>query len=286
MEEGRDSEIKKLVLAKMLYLYGCTHAARKDEVSRMLAIHNFDNAIEMVLSCVAIKRDIRPPGNQFNFEDYLKALDLPFKEQVRGLHRLRNAVQHQGDVPSIENINKYRGYAEAFLTEVIKEVFGIPYEELFLCQLIENENLRRQMLEAEKAFGEKKYRRCIELCDDTLIAATFEEGDVFQSAGLLTGYWGASEEFRKVLHQDYLEKYKQKEYFELAKELRGAILQWGQAATGMQFLDEYRTEFLEHRKVIEALDDLSDKELKGSAGSSLRFVVSLVLKWQTEGILS
>jgi hypothetical protein len=40
--------------------------------------------------------------------------------------------------------------------------------------------------------------------------------------------------------QDYLEKYQGKDYFKLVKELCGAILQWGQATTGMQFLDEYR----------------------------------------------
>lgn len=57
----------------------------------------------------------------------------------------------------------------------------------------------------------------------------------------------------------------------------------GQAVTGMQFLDQYRTEFLKHRQVIETLEDLSDKELKDSAESSLDFVTNLILKWEKEG---
>ncbi len=71
----------------------------------------------------------------------------------------------------------------------------------------------------------------------------------------------------------------------VAKELSKAILQLGQAVTGMQFLDEYRMDFLKHRQIIETLDDLSDNELKDSAEFSLNFVTDLILKWQAEGML-
>jgi len=88
------------------------------------------------------------------------------------------------------------------------------------------------------------------------------------------------------LREDYLEKYKEKDYHELAKELRGAILQWGQATTGMQFLDEYRMAFLKHREIVEMLENLSDEEIKDNAKFSLNFVTSLILKWQEEGLLN
>lgn len=274
-----------LVLAKMLYLHGCTHASRKDSVSRMLAIHHFDNAAKIVLRCVVTKLDIKLGKKQPSFEDFLQAIDdVPLKEQIRSLHQVRNTVQHQGDVPSIESVIKYRGYTEDFFTEVCRGEFGVPYEELFLSQLIENENLRQQLLKAEEAFGKEEYKTCIELCDKALMSATFEEADIFLNAGMLTGYWGASDELRTVLDQDYTEKYKGKDYFELARELRGAILQWGQATTGMQFLDEYRMDFLKHRRIVEALEDLSGEARKESAEFSLNFVTNLVLKWQGEGL--
>lgn len=281
-----DSEIRRLVLAKMLYLHGCTHASRKDSVSRMLAIHHFDNAIEIALKCVATKQGTKTAKKQLYFEDLLAGIDgLPLKEQMRGLHRARNAVQHEGDIPSIESVIKYRGYAEDFFKAVCRDIFGVPYEGLFLSTLIENAKLRRQVLKAEKAFGKEEFKLCIKLCDDALTSAAFEEADVFQSAGMLTGYWGASEELRMVLMQDYLEKYKEADYFEPLRELRGAILQWGQATTGMQFLDEYRMDFLRHRQIVENLEDLPDKELKDDAESCLNFVTNLVLKWQEEGLL-
>jgi hypothetical protein len=282
-----DSEIRRLVLAKMLYLHGCTHASRKDGVSRMLAIHHFDNAVEIALRCVATKHGTKTAKKQLYFEDLLEEIgSLPLKEQMRGLHRgVRNAVQHQGDIPSMESVIKYRGYAEDFFKAICRDMFGVPYEELFLSVLIENEKVRQQVLKAEEAFGKEEFKLCIELCDDALTLASFEEADVFQSAGMLTGYWGASEELRMVLSQDYLEKHKETDHFELARELRGAILQWGQATTGMQFLDEYRMDFLRHRQIVENLEDLPDEELKLDAEFCLNFVTSLVLKWQEEGLL-
>lgn len=285
MEEKSNPEIRRLVLAKMLYLHGRTHASGKDSVSRMLAIHHVDNAVEMVLRCVATRRGTTPRKKQLYFEQLLQSRDLPLKEQMRGLHRLRNAVQHQADVPSVESVIKYTSYAEDFFREVCRDIFSVPYEELFLSELIENENLRKQVLKAEEAFGKQKHGLCMKLCDDALIMAMFDEADIFQTAGMLTAYWGASEELRMVLNRDYLEKYRQEDYYELARELRGAILQWGQASTAMQFLDQYRMDFLKHRRIVETLEHLSDEELEDSAEFSLNFVTSLILKWQEEGVL-
>jgi len=286
-EEKKNSEIRRLVLAKSLYLHGCTHASRTDNVSRMLAIHHFDNVIEMVLRGVATKQGFEPKKQYFYFEELLNKInELPLKEQMRNLHKVRNIVQHQGDIPSVESIIKYKGYVEDFFKQVCGEIFSVSYADLYLSALIENERLREQMIKVEEALGVENFKLCIELCDDVLTSATFEEADVFHSAGMLTGYWGASEELRAVLREDYLEKYREKDYYELAKELRGAVLQWGQATTGMQFLDEYRMAFLKHRQIVETLESLSDEEIKDNAEFSLNFVTSLILKWQEEGLLN
>lgn len=277
--------IRQLVLAKCLYLHGCSHASYKDSVSRMVAIHHFDNAIEIALKCVAAKQDIKPRDKYFYFEELLEKVDgLPLREQVRSLHQVRNLVQHQADIPSVESVIKYKGYTEDFLREVCSQVFNVSYETLYLSELTESEALREQLLKAEQAFGRGEFRECIQLCDNALIAAVFEEADLFYSAGMLTGYWGASEELKSVLRESYPEKYKEKDYYELVKELRGAILQWGQATTGMQFLGEYRMDFLKHRRIIDTLEDASDEQLKGNAEFCLNFVTNLVLKWQEEGV--
>lgn len=288
--EEKNSEIRRLILAKKLYVHGCSHASAKDEVSRMLAIHHFDNAVEIILKCVATKCDVVSSSRQeLRFKDLWNELvqpyvNLPLKDQMFSLHDLRNLIQHQGDIPSMEAVIKYRGYVEDFFNKVYSEIFNVSYEKLYLSLLIENEKLRGQVLEAEASFEREEFKRCIELCDDAFISATFEEADIFGSAGMLTGYWGASEELKGIFSKDYSEKYKEKDFYELAKELSKAILQLGQAATGMQFLDECRMDFLKHRRIIETLEDLPNKELKDSAEFSLNFVTNLILKWQEEGM--
>lgn len=279
-EDG--SEIKRLVLAKSLYLHGCTHATNKDNVSRMVAIHHFDNAIEMVLKCAVAKKDKKP---ERYFEGLLgQVRDLTLSEQMRKLHRLRNDVQHAGDIPSVDSVIKYKGYAEDFFREVCDKIFGFSYDELFLSELIGNENLREQVRKAEEAFEKGEFERCVKLCDDAFISATFEEADIFFKAGVLTGYWGASEELKTVLEEDYPEKFRDKEYYNLAKELCGAIKQWGQATTGMQFLDEYRVDFIKYRQIVESTEEFTEEKLKDHAQFCLNFVTSVVLKWQAEGL--
>ena len=285
MSAERNSEIRQLVLAKSIYLHGCNHASCKDSVSRMLAIHHFDNAIEMVLKCAAGKQGLTPERRHFYFEELLeKVSDLPLKNQVKDLHQARNIVQHQGDIPSVESVIKYQGYTEDFLRGVCSG-FGVLYEELSLSGLLERESLREPLLKAEQAFERGEFRECIELCDGALMAAVFEDTDLFRNAGALTSYWGASKELEQVLSTDYAEKYKEKEYYNLVRDFRGAILRLGQATTTMQFLGEYRMQFLKHRRIAEATEDASDEELRGNAAFCLSFVINLFLKWQEEGVL-
>jgi len=206
----------------------------------------------MVLKCIATKRDIAPKRRYFYFEELLEKInDLPLREQIRGLHQVRNVVQHQGDIPSAEPVIKYKGYVEDFFRRVCDQLLNVSYEQLYLSVLVESEVLRQRLLEAEQALESGDFKRCISLCDDVLISAVFDEADLFYAAGVLTGYWGAAEELRRVLSEDYLEKYRGREYYDLAKDLRGAILQWGQATTGVQFLGEHRMNFLRHWRIVE-----------------------------------
>jgi len=88
---GRDvlfSEIKRLVLAKGIYRHGCWHAMNKDEISRILAVHHFDFAVEIVLRCLATKyKVLKSPRQELTFkklweEIVKKGAILPLEEQI------------------------------------------------------------------------------------------------------------------------------------------------------------------------------------------------------------
>ena len=102
---------------------------------------------------------------------------------------------------------------------------------------------------------------------------------------MLTAYFGASNELRKIISKDYPKKYTGKEIQTLAGDVSKAMLQLGQASTSMQFLGEYKGGFLKFVQLIENLSAIPKDELKEKAQFSLIFVIELLLKWQEEGLL-
>ena len=285
------SELRKLVLAKSIFLHGCDHSNNRDELSRVLAIHHFDFAVEMILRCIAAKYNIvTSPRKDPSFKELWEKItrngvDLPLKDDIFRLHYLRNLVQHTGTVPSAEDVIALKDSVEKFCEEVIKKVFKISFSKLSLAQVIKNEELRRILQEAENLLRREMYKECIMKCEEALVKATFDIGNIFYKAGMLTGYFTAGKEFRKVINKDYAEKYKGERFYTAIKDLSKAFLQLLQAATGMQFLDEYRVRFLKYRKIIENLHAIPEDKLKDKAYFALDFVIGLILKWQNEGII-
>jgi len=290
-----NSTKRRLVLAKKLYMHGCRHARNKDVVSRMIAIHNFDNSAEFVAKVAADHLHLSykegnfysPLGTLKNYfrEDLSKELSLA--KEVEELHKIRNSVQHGGTVPSIETVQRFKDATEQFFREIVTTIFKLSYGEIYLSMLIENDELKGEILQAEKALEQGQYQECVRLCDGAFIAATFDLGDIVSKAGVLTAYWGAGAELRNLLNEEYIqETYGDKDYGGLANEIGKALVQLGQASTTMQFLDEYRVDFLRHRELIDSLSNLSAKELSSGAQASLDFVTDIILRWQEEGLLS
>lgn len=289
-----NSTKRRLALAKKLYMHGCRHARNKDAVSKMIAIHNFDNAAEFVTKVAADHLSL--PYSEKEFYSPLDALqkyfrqelgkELPLAKEIIELHRNRNRVQHGGTVPSIDTVQRFKDATEQFFSEIVTTIFKVSYEEIYLSMLVENDELKSKILEAEKALEQGQYQECVRLCDGAFIVATFDIGDIVSKAGVLTAYWGAGTELRNLIEEEFIqETYGNTDYGGLANEIGKALLQLGQASTSMQFLDEYRVGFLRHRELIDSLSNLSEKELSSGAQASLDFVTNIILKWQEEGLL-
>lgn len=282
-------EMKRLVLAKKLYLHGCSHASNRDEVSRMLAIHHFDIAVDMILDCIITKHKISLKEGRSTFWSKWDTITrkiggLTLRAQMERLHGLRNMIQHNGEIPQWKSVIECEGYVRDFFSDVSQRLFGIDYEEIYLSQLVSDRELRMKVLEAEKALKSNDFKKCIKLCEKSLLSTVNEH--IIPIAGWMAGYFGLNEEYYQVTREIYPEKYRDKEFYELAKELSKAILGELQATSSMQFLDEYKMDFLKHRKTVETMNDLSDEELEYSANLSLTFVTDVILKWQEEGVLT
>lgn len=171
-----EEEKRRLIFAKMLFNHGFEHSVNGTGIDRMIAVHNFHNAIEMILKSVAVKYDIRPKKDiDFKFKDLWNEInknenyrkeneELPLKNQIFGLHDLRNRIQHHGDEPSRHDTQKYYHFAEDFIRQVFEDAFSESYDNLFMSSLIENERIKKLMLEGEKQLNEGNYKVSIEKC--------------------------------------------------------------------------------------------------------------------------
>jgi hypothetical protein len=287
-KDTREFLLKRLVLAKLLYIHGCKSASNKDVVSRMVAIHLFDTAVGMILDCIIIKHEISLRGKEYTFGAKWNRIsnenvNLTLRNELRAVHELRNLVQHHGEIPSSKKVIESEAYVKSFFADICRVQFKTSYDDIRLSQLIDNNQLKDKILKAESALKRKNFKECMILCDDALLSIVKEH--IIPNAGYMVGYFGLTKDFYEVVQNNYPEKYKEKDIYELACELSKAIGEVTLAVSSMQFFDEFRMAFLRHRKRFEQMDTLTDEKLEQGANSSLGFVTEIILKWQGEGTL-
>ena len=286
-KKSGELDMRVLILIKAMYLRGCAFTRNKDEISRMLAVHIFDNVVEIGLKLLAKAKEIAPKKDRWEFYDLLKKAytDGVFKDQVSALHKQRNSVHHAGDIPAIETIIKYQTHVEDFLKDIYAKKFNVTYEELSLASLIVNTELQNLFRQAEQSFEKEEYNKSIACSEEVLCKTVFDVADVFSKAGVLTGYFKGGDELGEIIKDDYAEKYKNSDYHEFVKKVSRAFLQLGMSSTVMQFFGEYKVDFLNHRRRVDGIDSIPKENLKDEAQKSLDFLLNIILKWQEEKII-
>lgn len=284
------SEKNRLILIKFLFEHGKTHVFNKTSIGRIIAIHNFDNAIEWVLKSIALQLGINiiQEKEYLNFYKLWRVIDkekknqkkLPLKDEIFGLHDLRNKVQHHANIPSLEDVERYRFFTEEFIKKVLKDYFEINYDELSFISLIENERIREEFLKAEELIKRKKYKECIICCWKIFSSVTWKEpANVGFRGGELSVLFGAGEELINLIHKDYIEKTYPNN--RLAMEVGRALNQLCLISTSLHFLT------LSQKMKFLGIQDITTKKKisKKDAHDTLNFMVNVVLFWEEAGVI-
>ena len=155
--QGQEKEAlvkKRLLLAKMMYEHGRDHSEKPDSLSKMLAMHHFHNAVEIMLKCIVLHFGIRSEKtSDLIFETLWDLIDkspalasqgksLPLKESMKVLNLHRNVAQHEGEPPPDSVFQRSKVYAEDFLRSVFKEYFDLDYDTLNARALIQDNEVR------------------------------------------------------------------------------------------------------------------------------------------------
>lgn len=180
-----DATKRRLIYVKKLYLHGHEHISYQTEFDRMIAIHHLDNAVELLLRCVATKYGISFKKPLFvSFPKLWDAINqrflLPKKTEIFQLHNLRSNIQHWGISPfSSEIVKRFDVYVSDFIREVLEQIFRLDFEELFMSSLIRDKTLRKILTIAEKAFEKRNYKKCMLYADAAFNQALRQQKEKF-----------------------------------------------------------------------------------------------------------
>lgn len=150
---------KRLVYVKALYLHGKEHAKSEAEFDRMIALHHFDNAVELLLKCIAtsvsanIGRNVTFPALWDEVERKLqeRSISLQKRTEMQQLHDVRSDIQHWGAANlSLDAVNRYQVYSGDFIQTTIKDVFDVDFEEMSLSLLVRDVRIREFLSKAER----------------------------------------------------------------------------------------------------------------------------------------
>jgi hypothetical protein len=185
---------RRLLLAKQLYSHALGHADTPGALNKMIAVHNFHNAIELTLRAVLLDRKVRLEKElNIDFESMLNEVPkvagkgVPQRQELRVLNQKRNHVQHSASEPSDGDMADWKAFTRSFLRVAFKRYFGEDFEGMSAVSLVEDTSLRTLLTESEKRLGAGEWRGAVCLqklvmyyATEMLVAALSEHSFPFQ----------------------------------------------------------------------------------------------------------
>lgn len=158
---------RRLSIAKELYIHGYSHSERNSIADVILSILNFDFAAETIVKTVLIDQGLgieRQKGGFKTYDELIRDLkqvcpSLRYVDEIVSLHKLRNDTQHNGIIPSEQEVSRHKLSTRLFIDEVCQNIYdnSISYDDISLALFIKSENERAILQEMEKALAKSKY---------------------------------------------------------------------------------------------------------------------------------
>lgn len=172
-DEKAQAAFRKLLLAKQLYFHGLEHSNNVGMLDKMIAVHDFHNAVEIVLKAIILHFDIRPENQlNINFVTMINEINkhktfkeknivLPYQREVTNLNQYRNFVQHHGFEPESSNIDEFRVITKHFLIDVYQDYFDKSFDDLSAVDIVDDYILRELLRISLVSITESKFGKSV-----------------------------------------------------------------------------------------------------------------------------
>jgi len=199
-----ENKRRRLAYIKSLFRIGVEHLRKRTESDVAVAVLLFDNSLEAMFWLLKDTYDLQIPnetGARYSWRllsvigsEMKKKKKVLLKENESGLielHLARNGVQHNGIIPTISSVERFRATTEMVLSNLAADDFGISWNKISMSLLIDDPVVRELYLMAEKYVDSKQY---VEAAQS--LVATFEflkrkEIDRRFGSGILEKRWAA-----------------------------------------------------------------------------------------------
>lgn len=159
------SVLRRMVLAKYLYNKGVELLGQKMDMSNMLAVMHFHDAVEVFLHAIADKLRVKKIVR--HFMDYWPAIaeatngeiELPYKSAMKKLNSMRVGIKHTGLFQHQDECVSVANMVRHFFEEACPAFMdGKTFVEIYLADLVENEKVKLHLKQAERLLNEGKHK--------------------------------------------------------------------------------------------------------------------------------
>jgi hypothetical protein len=165
----RESSLQ-LMVAKRMYIQGVEHVCSNNKLLSGIAISLFQDSIELALLAAINKNDIDPGKRTCDLNRYIELLEkegigIPLKQLIRQINNTRIQFKHYGVCPDPSEALRFEKATKAFLDQFLLQCFDLEIEQVSLCSLIEDDELRSILSQAEGNLNSRDLSGClVNLC--------------------------------------------------------------------------------------------------------------------------
>lgn len=188
---------RRLLLAKEFYLQAKENSRKKDTVSKMMAIHNFHIAIEIVLKAIILNNNIRTDKQlNIDFESMMSEISnkisdkkFPYRQELRSLNSLRGLIQHQGIEPDYSSLEDFEIITRKFLEKVYTIYFDINFSAVSRFNLIIDTHIKELLGCAYQAIEESNFTKSAVILEGTFQLVRFSIDNFLPREGLNSSFF-------------------------------------------------------------------------------------------------
>jgi hypothetical protein len=158
-----ETTMERLVFVKSLHREAVQQTNRPMPMAS-ISVLMFHDAVELFLYIAAEELDTKANSNildSWNNIEQKSGKDLYGHSGIKRMKEARVGLKHFANRPDKRDIESFRAVVESFFDENTPKIFGIDYSDIKLAQLVEFDEAREFLLEAENLAHQHDYEKAM-----------------------------------------------------------------------------------------------------------------------------